>query len=445
VAPAKTAAKLAIAIESFERIRAEIAGMGARTPHELMRCAEVTFIRDCAEMAARASLVRAESRWGLYHDRADIPARDDEDWFCHLNLRRGPDGAMEFVKRPVAPYLVPVPEFVPPPATFDALVIDEPARLPRGRSSTVDPTAPVRAPVSEGRLLALLQLAEEQPGLADLEPYLSDADPDVRRTAVTTLTESAPDGAATALARALADAAAAVRAAAVTGLRELADVLPPGTGGRLREHAGSPDPAVRTVVVELLRVTGAGGHDDFATALGDADASVRIQAVHGLVRLDDAAALAPAASDPSREVRITAARSLGAIAAPTSAPTLLRLARDHDPLVRAAALTATAALGCPGPLAAAAITGLRDTAWQVREASALGLAGAAPTIAVRPLLAATGDGNLDVRRAAIRSLAAWVLRPDVAERLRAAVAEDPDADVRAYARQALRSHRPEPD
>jgi len=31
----------------------------ARTPHELMRCAEVTLIRDCAEMAARASLVRA--------------------------------------------------------------------------------------------------------------------------------------------------------------------------------------------------------------------------------------------------------------------------------------------------------------------------------------------------------------------------------------------------
>lgn len=66
VAPPKTGAKLEIALESFERMRGEIAEMGARTPHELMRCAEVDFIRDCAEMAARSSLTRTESRWGLY-------------------------------------------------------------------------------------------------------------------------------------------------------------------------------------------------------------------------------------------------------------------------------------------------------------------------------------------------------------------------------------------
>ena len=34
------------------------AGIGARTPHELMRAVEVSFIRDCAEMAARSSLTR---------------------------------------------------------------------------------------------------------------------------------------------------------------------------------------------------------------------------------------------------------------------------------------------------------------------------------------------------------------------------------------------------
>ena len=70
----------------------ELVEMGARTPHELMRCAEVTFIRDCAELAARASLVREESRWGLYHSRADIPARNDDEWFFHLNVRRRADG-----------------------------------------------------------------------------------------------------------------------------------------------------------------------------------------------------------------------------------------------------------------------------------------------------------------------------------------------------------------
>src|SRR5690606_19677788 len=113
VAPPKTAAKLEIALESFQRMREEIAGMGAGTPHELMRCVEVDFIRDCAEMAARASLTRTESRWGLYHERADLPARDDDAWLFHLNLRKRGDGAMEFVKRPVEPYLVPVPEFTP--------------------------------------------------------------------------------------------------------------------------------------------------------------------------------------------------------------------------------------------------------------------------------------------------------------------------------------------
>jgi succinate dehydrogenase/fumarate reductase flavoprotein subunit len=107
-APPKTAAKLSIAVRTFDRMRGEIADMGARNPHELMRTLEVSFIRDCAEMAARSSLTRTESRWGLYHDRADMPGRDDGQWGYHLNLRKGPDGAMVFLKRPVAPYFVPV-------------------------------------------------------------------------------------------------------------------------------------------------------------------------------------------------------------------------------------------------------------------------------------------------------------------------------------------------
>ena len=103
---------------------AEIAGMGARTPHELMRCAEVTFIRDCAELAARASLAREESRWGLYHDRPDRPGRDDAEWFWHLNVRRGAGGTPELVKRAVAAYIVPVPEFDVPDRDVTEIVID---------------------------------------------------------------------------------------------------------------------------------------------------------------------------------------------------------------------------------------------------------------------------------------------------------------------------------
>ncbi|WP_037642232.1 GntR family transcriptional regulator, partial [Streptomyces exfoliatus] len=114
VAPPKTGAKLSLAVEAFTRMSDEIAGMGARTAHELMRCAEVSFIRDCAEMAARASLARTESRWGLYHERLDHPERDDQGWLHHLDLRKSPSGAMEFTARPVEPYVVPVAEFAPP-------------------------------------------------------------------------------------------------------------------------------------------------------------------------------------------------------------------------------------------------------------------------------------------------------------------------------------------
>ena len=75
-----------------------------------MRAIECGFIRDCAEMAARASLYRTESRWGLYHYRQDFPEMDDVHWFSHVNLKRGPEGDMQLFKRPVAPYVVPLDE-----------------------------------------------------------------------------------------------------------------------------------------------------------------------------------------------------------------------------------------------------------------------------------------------------------------------------------------------
>ncbi|NIJ11935.1 succinate dehydrogenase/fumarate reductase flavoprotein subunit [Saccharomonospora amisosensis] len=117
--PPKTERYLRLGIEAFERMHTDIAEMGARTPHELMRCAEVTFIRDCAEMAARASLERTESRWGLYHQRDDHPERDDAAWFCHLNLHKAGTGEMAFTRRPVEPYIVPVPGFTRPDGVPD--------------------------------------------------------------------------------------------------------------------------------------------------------------------------------------------------------------------------------------------------------------------------------------------------------------------------------------
>jgi succinate dehydrogenase/fumarate reductase flavoprotein subunit/HEAT repeat protein len=445
LAPPKTGAKLDIAIETFDRMRDEIAAMGARTPHELMRCVEVSFIRDCAEMAARASLVRAESRWGLYHDRADLPARDDESWFCHLNLRRDPSGRMTFVKRPVAPYLVPVPEFTPP-EPFAPVAVAEPPRRATAASPVALPTAPEPS-VADGRLLSLLRLIDEQPGLDALRPYLEDPRPDVRRAAVTALTETASAGAAPELVTALGDESPAVRAAAVEGLREISDVLPGTLAASLRPHATGPDPSVRAAAIELLRITAGGTADDYTTALSDTATTVRIQAIRGLVRLNDVEALSKAATDRSREVRIAIAQGLAAslpaspqvLSAGTAvvAVALAGLATDDDPLVRAAALTAAPAVACPAPLPAIAVAALTDPAWEVRTGAANALSGADPATAIPALLPATRDPNHDVRRAAIRALTTWPTHPEAAAALQAAATTDPDADVRAYARRAL--------
>jgi succinate dehydrogenase/fumarate reductase flavoprotein subunit len=82
--------------------------MKADNPHELMRAAEVRAIRDCAEMAARASLFRTESRWGLYHHRVDYPQRNDSEWFCHTHLFKDEFGKMTSAKRAVEPYVLPL-------------------------------------------------------------------------------------------------------------------------------------------------------------------------------------------------------------------------------------------------------------------------------------------------------------------------------------------------
>ncbi|MCK2218367.1 fumarate reductase/succinate dehydrogenase flavoprotein subunit [Actinomadura sp. ATCC 31491] len=431
VTPPKTAAKLDIALETFERMREEIAGMGARTPHELMRCVEVDFIRDCAEMAARASLTRTESRWGLYHERADLPARDDGEWLFHLNLRKRDDGVMEFVKRPVEPYLVPVPEFAPVAAEPVVLAARPPARVRRAAAARgAGRVAVGRSP----RILELHRLAEEQPTAGQLAPYLADPDPKVRRAAIATLTETVPEGAGPALAAALGDAHGTVRHAAATALRELVEVLPatPGLRTALLERLAGGDAVVRASVLDVLRALRLGDRERFAAGLRDTDRRVRIEAVRALVSLDESDLVATAAADPSREVRVQAAKGLGRIGKPSAA--LATLAADPDPLVRAAALEASGAAGAP--LEPQAVEAIRDPDWQVRVGAARCLAAADPAVASGPLVAALGDANLDVRKAAVLALTRWAGEPRVAAALTTALA-DPDADVRAHARQAL--------
>jgi succinate dehydrogenase/fumarate reductase flavoprotein subunit/HEAT repeat protein len=483
VAPPKSGARLSLALEAFERMRADIAAMGARTPHELMRCAEVTFIRDCAEMAARSSLARTESRWGLYHDRLDHPARDDASWFHHLDLHKSPSGAMEFTARPVAPYLVPVDGFTPVGGLSRSLGVDlaedvatagsrdlapvaaraeaEGPDRERTPSEPYEPAAPAReqscAPAQEqssARLLELVALADEEPELAALQPYLSDPVPAVRREAVAVLTETLPPGTGSALAAALRDTAAEVRATAAASLRELVETLPPEPELRdgLAAALAEPDPVVRAAALDVLRALRLGDADLFADALADSDTAVRIEAVRALVSVDAAAELARAAvTDPSREVRVAIAKGLatvgaerladdlssnGAPAADAIATALTGLLDDPDALVRAAAYGALGTTGCPAPLTGRAVAALSEQAWQVRAGAATALSVIDPEVAVPALAKALADANADVRKAAVLALT----RHRAAEEARAALAtatSDSDADVRAYAARAL--------
>jgi HEAT repeat protein len=128
---------------------------------------------------------------------------------------------------------------------------------------------------------------------------------------------------------------------------------------------------------------------------------VRLEAVRALVSLAEPGLVASAAGDASREVRVAVAEGLATIGGSQATPALSGLISDRGPLVRAAALTAAGAAGCPPPLDALA-----------------------------------ADPHADVRKAAVMGLAAWAARPAAQQALRTA-ATDADADVRAYARQAL--------
>ncbi|MET7646677.1 fumarate reductase/succinate dehydrogenase flavoprotein subunit [Streptomyces sp. NPDC005426] len=444
VAPPKSGARLSIALESFERMRTDIAEMGAKTPHELMRCAEVSFIRDCAEMAARSSLARTESRWGLYHERTDHPERDDAEWFHHLDLYKSPSGAMEFTARPVAPYLVPVEGFAPAGGPVRRIGEVEPEGVGTAGPRDAAPvsgsvrTPAVRVtgagPTTSPRILELLALGEgDEPSLAALSPYLADPDPAVRRAAVATLTESTPSGAGPALATALGDPAPGVRAAVAASLRELVEVLEPSPALRapLVTALSSDDPVVRAAALDTLRALRLGDAELFAGTLGDPDLEVRVETVRALVSVDAVGGLVFAASDPAREVRVAVAKGLAAVRSPAPGP-LAPLLDDPDALVRAAALGALAQTGCPPAYAERAVAALGDPAWQVRAGAATALSSADPEEATGPLAGALADPNADVRKAAVLALLRHPGHAAAREALAGAVA-DPDADVRAYA------------
>ncbi len=435
VAPPKTAAKLSLAVQTFERMRDEVAGIGATTPHELLRAVEVSFIRDCAEMAARSSLTRTESRWGLYHDRSDIPERDDATWRYHLNLRKTADGDMEFLKRPVAPYFVPVPGLDDlPSGETEPVAVAQPdlvgGQAPASEASRVIDAVSVQPP--SPRIAAVLAL--DEPSVDDLAPFLRDDDPGVRRTAVDVLTEHLCEGYAEPLVAALEDPNAEVRRVAADGIRELVEVLPAPEA--VRPLSNSADPVVRGAAAYVLSSRRVGEPAQYRRLVADPDHRVRIEAVRALVSVDDADGVAAAHADANREVRIAVANGLGTLGA--GAATVRRLIDDADPLVRAAALAAIGAIGWVDADVSTVEQALVASAWQIRQGAARALAGApSPSAAVPPLSRALSDPHLDVRKAAVLSLTRWADSETSAREALTGALDDGDADVRAYARRAL--------
>ncbi|NIJ11936.1 HEAT repeat protein [Saccharomonospora amisosensis] len=294
---------------------------------------------------------------------------------------------------------------------------------------------------SSARILALLELADEAPTVEELAGYLADPDAEVRRTALSVLSEAAEDWAEASpvFAAALADPDAGVRDRAIDLLAELREVLIAGTefADALRAATTQPDPAVRIAAIGSLWRHGLSTEAELTGLLNDSVEYVRAEAILGLVSLDALDAIDAAAADPSATVRLAVARAVAAVGDPRGVTTLITLSGDSDPLVRAAALNGMAATGCTEAAVAIAASALTDPAWQVRQGAAAALSAADPADAVGPLITAATDGNLDVRKAAVRALLPRIAgRPAVRAALEHA-RSDVDADVRAFARMGL--------
>ncbi|WP_342046309.1 fumarate reductase/succinate dehydrogenase flavoprotein subunit [Bacillus sp. OTU530] len=105
--PPKTTIKLEIALEKIEHFRkVDMNLLGAKDPHELGRALEIHSILDCAEMMAKASLYRKESRWGFYHYFLDYPKKDDENWLKRVIVKKEQDGSMNIFSRELPEYIL---------------------------------------------------------------------------------------------------------------------------------------------------------------------------------------------------------------------------------------------------------------------------------------------------------------------------------------------------
>jgi HEAT repeat protein len=177
----------------------------------------------------------------------------------------------------------------------------------------------------------------------------------------------------------------------------------------LLETLSDPEPFVRWQAAEALARQEVGRiFPVLSEAMRDGDPLRRAAAAEALGKLSGEAAcieLRKALADPVAAVRVAAAQALGACGDPTSGPALLPLLYDPDPAVVAAV------------------------------AAALGRIGDASTAVALAETLYDADQPLLVRRAVVAALAR-APHPEVQPALLDAL-NDPDAQVRGYAAQAL--------
>jgi HEAT repeat protein len=220
----------------------------------------------------------------------------------------------------------------------------------------------------------------------------------------------------------------------------------------LRSALADPAAAVRAAASGALGLSGPGFvaevTPDLLRMLDDADETVRARAADSLGRIgatDPAVvtALTGLLADTSSAIKVAAARSLGMLrsAAAPAVPALVTLFQDADEAVREAAAEAVGQIGTvPGHATATLAEGLtsEDNMVRARTAEALGTVGVAAADAASVLVVAAGDTNDLVRAKAVEALgkigeaAAGVAVPQLMLALR-----DPDNWVSALAAEAL--------
>jgi succinate dehydrogenase/fumarate reductase flavoprotein subunit len=99
----KNSYKLKKWLEWAERFKEELSNqVTIRNGHQLSKLYEVENIIQCASLSASASLERKESRWGQAHRRTDYPEIDNENWLCHVVVKKGVDMEdIQVMKKPL--------------------------------------------------------------------------------------------------------------------------------------------------------------------------------------------------------------------------------------------------------------------------------------------------------------------------------------------------------